>query len=108
MRSRQGMCAEYFTGSVRTKQNYEMEPDSDHVPSFTPHALCLTVFLSPASFLRSHDKTRGKSTTADVKVSCSLTSAVLHANLLRLTSTLMERSVLRPRLLPDSTGPLTR
>ncbi|KAM0804420.1 hypothetical protein BDR22DRAFT_599332 [Usnea florida] len=49
---------------VETSTSTSNEPKPDYKPPCTPHALCLTVFLSKMSFVRSQDKT----TIFDVKI----------------------------------------
>ena len=43
-----------------------IEPDHKYKPPLTPHALCLTVFLSPKSFCITD--TKGKKETVDLKI----------------------------------------
>ena len=45
-----------------------IEPNRNYKPPLTPHALCLTVFLSPKSFVRTTDRVTGKKETFDVKI----------------------------------------
>lgn len=45
-----------------------IEPNSNYKPPFIPHALCLTVFLSNSSFVRTKDKGTMRTELNDVKV----------------------------------------
>lgn len=45
-----------------------IEPNREYKPPFKPHALCLTVFLSPSSFIRTENKVAGRVEINDVKI----------------------------------------
>ena len=45
-----------------------IEPNPKYKPPLVPHALCLTVFLSPSSFVRTTDRATGKKEMIDVKI----------------------------------------
>ena len=45
-----------------------IEPNPKYRPPLTPHALCLTVFLSTSSFLHIADRTTGRKEMTDVKI----------------------------------------
>ncbi len=53
-----------------------MEPDSNYKPPITPHALCLTVFLSNSSFVRSENRLAGKKGADGVKIDVYLNGAL--------------------------------
>lgn len=45
-----------------------IEPNHKYKPALDPHALCLTVFLSPSSFLQATDVAAGTKETFDIKI----------------------------------------
>lgn len=45
-----------------------IEPNWEYKPPFKPHALCLTVFLSPSSFVRTKNTVDGRVEINDVKI----------------------------------------
>ena len=53
-----------------------MEPDSNYKPPITPHALCITVFLSKSSFVRSENRLAGKKGADGVKIDVYLNGAL--------------------------------
>lgn len=56
-----------FAGDSAVENSSGQVPNGASLP-LKPHALCLTVFLSNASFLRKYDPKLGKTTANDVKI----------------------------------------
>ncbi|KAL9132222.1 MAG: hypothetical protein Q9217_000026 [Psora testacea] len=80
-------CDEHHSTDLCTGARRKPEPDTvnDCDPNRTtpaiPHALCLTVFLSPASFIRSNTKKTTKAVYHDIKIDVFYNGTLTHSNI---------------------------